>query len=888
MYQSEINDVFTGYLRGLRRKDFGEALKEIERIPESQRRDILRDAEKNRTNRSFALIEAARFGATALIAPLLEYGADLEGVDDNGNTPLLRALFNSHIATAEALISAGANVLAKNNRGTRAADCALQAKGGLDLARRLYGKDVPLQYTNQNATTTLHFAAMSGDVAAIEWVLSATAFSAIDQTDAGARPLDRCSTLAALTYLQATAPGALPCIAMKNGNTTLHLAAEYAEAQLLQHLLQHAAPLGFTAKSTGCLKNTPLHYAASTSRTDNAALLLEAGAKINARNNYNFAPLHWAAKSGQAGMIRLLAERGADLNVKTSTQFIINEFRTPLYLAVDQDHYDAAKALLEAGADPNVVCDTSCSTPLTEACLQDSLPLIELLLAHNASPNGIDRGDKDYHYFPLMWARSAAVVERLIAAGADVNARGSTHDSALHSLVGRVDGKTDPYDVERFTAAIRVLLAHGADPAARDMHGATPLAKAQHPAVTALLVAAKRAPSVAPLSAPESERQQKQDKYRGFVRTLAGLFTGKEIADPADANQSASELGAELFQMADDVQDNATFHSLLLIAEQASRADVCYQSPDDYDNNETTLYRVIESLDHSRYREEALDWDLVLKLVSVLLDKGANVNAVETLWQFTPSHRAAQATSSGYTKRRDLDGLLAIIERLLDGGADPAIEDENGSCPLDHAADKKLVARMAARGCPRGRCYAALMYACRTDGAKQVERLIALHPEGINSGDKDGVTALMWAAITDCHDVVECLLRAGADASKTRTKGFNVFGLAAEAMSLEATRTLLAHFTGEPTRIAELLNHCNDYGVTALGYALSSEPNRIEAAELRRRREALTLLMIEHGARLDVLDKEGVPMIDYAPTKKLRTQLEKAAKAAKAAKSAAK
>jgi hypothetical protein len=87
MYQAEINDVFNAYLRALRRKDFGDALNEIERIPESQRRGILRNAENNRTNRSFALIEAARYGATVLIAPLLAYGAELEGVDDNGNTP---------------------------------------------------------------------------------------------------------------------------------------------------------------------------------------------------------------------------------------------------------------------------------------------------------------------------------------------------------------------------------------------------------------------------------------------------------------------------------------------------------------------------------------------------------------------------------------------------------------------------------------------------------------------------------------------------------------------------------------------------------------------------------------------------------------------------------
>jgi uncharacterized protein len=225
VYQTEINEVFNNFLRALRRSDFGDALKAIERIPESERRDGLCAVEHNRTNRSFALIEAARFGATELIVPLVNYGADLEGTDDKGSTPLMRALLDGHVATAEALIKAGASTQAKNKRGTRVADCALRAEGGLDLAKQLFGKDVPLQQVNRHAESPLHFAAISGDIAAIDWVLSNTAFTAIDRSDADVRPLDRCSTLAAFALLHAKVPDAPPCVTLKSGNTTLHLVA---------------------------------------------------------------------------------------------------------------------------------------------------------------------------------------------------------------------------------------------------------------------------------------------------------------------------------------------------------------------------------------------------------------------------------------------------------------------------------------------------------------------------------------------------------------------------------------------------------------------------------------------------------------------------------------
>src|SRR5690606_25858891 len=60
---------------------------------------------------------------------------------------------------------------------------------------------------------------------------------------------------------------------------------------------------------------TPLHYAARHDHTDVAALLLDAGANIEAREANEITPLLMAISNDQLPTAYLLLERGADVNV---------------------------------------------------------------------------------------------------------------------------------------------------------------------------------------------------------------------------------------------------------------------------------------------------------------------------------------------------------------------------------------------------------------------------------------------------------------------------------------------------------------------------------------------------------------------------------------------
>lgn len=141
----------------------------------------------------------------------------------------------------------------------------------------------------------------------------------------------------------ALAKGADVDAAHGDGMTGLHWAARYGETDLAAVLIDAGANL---EAATRIGDHRPLHVAARHGHADITRILLEAGANAGARTTNGTLPLHFAASSGSAPAVRSLIEHGADVDAREPSWD-----QTALMYAAALGRVEAIDVLLEAGAD---------------------------------------------------------------------------------------------------------------------------------------------------------------------------------------------------------------------------------------------------------------------------------------------------------------------------------------------------------------------------------------------------------------------------------------------------------------------------------------------------------------------------------------------------------
>lgn len=189
-----------------------------------------------------------------------------------------------------------------------------------------------------------------------------------------------------------------------------------------------------------------LHTALVEHDLDRTRALLSQGADPNAPNEDGWRPLHVAVGElgvgGAVEFVKTLIEHGADVN-----GWDTNRNDTPILTASNPPEVEAARLLLEEGADPNVA-NSEGETPLRWCVEQGSLEMARLLLRYGAA-DAIDKwgGINGLTVLGIAARRfNIPMIELLLDAGADPEATDEYGETARDHLPPREEHDPQAWD----------------------------------------------------------------------------------------------------------------------------------------------------------------------------------------------------------------------------------------------------------------------------------------------------------------------------------------------------------------------------------------------------------------------------------------------------------
>ncbi len=203
-----------------------------------------------------------------------------------------------------------------------------------------------------------------------------------------------------------------------------------------------------------------------------AAYLIDAGAQVNPDKGQSGSPLREATDDGNLEMMRLLLERGANVDQAMSWG------ETALMRAAEHSFVEGVKLLLDHHANVHLKADERGATALFYAAAPEGFTAYDLMKKyggsnlldsipeeHRAMFEKIDLEQFQYHpTYGYVASDSVEVIEMLLRAGADINARDAQEMTPL--ILGASCGRPE---------RVRMLLRAGADIHLRDAKGKTAL-----------------------------------------------------------------------------------------------------------------------------------------------------------------------------------------------------------------------------------------------------------------------------------------------------------------------------------------------------------------------------------------------------------------------------
>lgn len=410
------------------------------------------------------LLFAVRKDNPEMVRWLLEKGVDVNARDEYGNSALSETAGWGAVACVKLLIEAGADVHAENHVSTQ----AINEASTLDIARMLVEAGADLNFISGEGYTLLKSATEALNVEMVRTLLDMGA-----ATDA---ETERYTTTPLYVAVQhddfEIAKLLLDAGANPNAQTgDLWFPLSHAQSiEMVQLLLDNGADIHLRdeiGQDALCSQDDP----------EVAAYLIQAGAQVNPEQPHFGQPLREAANKNRLEIMRVLLQHGANANQATSWG------ETALMTAAEHSFIAGVRLLLDHQANVSLGDKEHGRTALFYAASPEGFTAYKLMKETNLGDLFDDLAEEydlladditpeaDAITYGYVASDSVEVLEMLLAAGADINARDKQEMTPL--ILAAFCGRP---------SRVAALLHSGADIHLRDAEGKTALDYArQHP-----------------------------------------------------------------------------------------------------------------------------------------------------------------------------------------------------------------------------------------------------------------------------------------------------------------------------------------------------------------------------------------------------------------------
>ncbi len=422
------------------------------------------------------LADAAMRGDRESVRSLLAQKADVDAAQGDGMTALHWAAYRDDLEMAKLLLAAGASVKAATRVDAITPLFMACQNGDPAMIEALLKAGAGASSANENGTTALMAAAASGSADAVKVLLDAGA-------DVNAKEAAHGQT--ALMFASALNRDAVVKLLLARGAdpnvfTAVHKLAHVRYDQ--DGNIVEAKPA-----SSGAAAGAKAGNALDPNAEETARAGLDAFAHAIGLSSAEYLPAKPPVRAGD------VAARGPR---KVGPDY--QGGMTALLYAAREGHIEAARALVEGGANINLASAEENMSPLVMAIINGHYELAMYLLQHGADPNLTSRtglaalyATIDVQWAPKTWypppnteqekVSYLDLMKALLDRGANVNAqlgeklwfRSFTNDYTWVDPAGATPfwRAAQSSDI----AAMRLLVAHGADASIRTKSGETPL-----------------------------------------------------------------------------------------------------------------------------------------------------------------------------------------------------------------------------------------------------------------------------------------------------------------------------------------------------------------------------------------------------------------------------